>query len=84
MFVLIMPHKKELGSYMVPVNDSNRLEYKLSKSLHEETVALFEKKYYRKAVINCMGLKYAFDGKLVEYYKLFISDIHEKLNRETD
>jgi len=29
-------------------------------------------------------LKYAFDGKLVEYYKLFISDIHEKLNRETD
>ena len=79
-----MAHKKELGSYMVTIDDSNRHEYIDSKKLHEETLVLFEKKLYRNAVTNCMQLKSAFGGKLVEYYKVFISDIHEKLDMFQD
>ena len=80
----IVAHKKELGIFHVPVDDSNTFAYSLSKTLHNETVELFEKKHYRKAATNCMELKRSFNGSLVEYYKAFLCDIHQKMNEEMD
>ena len=83
-YVLVAAHKESLGEFLVPVNDANVFAYSLSQKLHNETLELFEKKFYRKAVTNCMELKYAFGGSLIEYYKSFISDIHGIMNEESD
>lgn len=83
-YVEIVAHKTSLGEFYIPADDSNILAYSLSQKLHQETLELFQKKIYRKTVTNCMELKYAFGGKLVEYYKAFIYDIHEIMNKESD
>jgi len=84
MYMEIVTHKKELGSFQIPVNDFNTFAYSLSRNLHNETVELFEKKCYRRAATNCIELKDSFNGSLVEYYKSFLCDIHTKMNEDLD